>query len=320
MVQADFDYQASSASLGRVATISIYSDRAHLRGEIEEDAQSIGLGIVAGGELNRLLENESEPHGDVILLDCREIDAERAVKLVQLDMRMARCGARLIVFTGMDALDAVFAAFDQSSPQILIDSSRAERLIAIGRATDRSIGSKLRELEEEDRLVLLRLSEQVDLIARRLDGFERTRKQSADRSRSRLGGKQESFKGFESDAPRPNLPDPQLVRKIIRNRQARGKFIDPALFADPAWDMMLDLTAAHAEGSEVAVTSLCIASGVPAITALRWIRQLVEVGLFERVEDRNDKRRAFISLSDKAAEAMARYFAEIGTEGLAIAA
>ena len=46
----------------------------------------------------------------------------------------------------------------------------------------------------------------------------------------------------------------------------------------------------------------------------------LEIGLFERVEDRNDKRRAFISLSDKAAEAMARYFAAIGTEGLAIAA
>ena len=320
MVQANFDYQANSPALGRVATISIYSDRIHLRGEVEEDAQSVGLGVIAGGEVNTLLDNESEPHGDVVLLDCPDVDAERAAKLAHLDMRMARCGARLIIISGMNALDAVFAVFDQTNPQILIDSSRAERLIAIGRASDRSIGSKLRELEEEDRLVLLRLSEQVDLIARRLDGFERTQSQGPDRTRGRLGDKQESFKGFENDTPRPNFPDPQLVRKIIRNRQARGKFIDPALFSDPAWDMLLDLTAAFGEGNEVAVTSLCIASGVPATTALRWIRQMVEIGLFERVEDRNDKRRAFISLSDKAAEAMARYFAAIDTEGLAIAA
>jgi DNA-binding MarR family transcriptional regulator len=36
------------------------------------------------------------------------------------------------------------------------------------------------------------------------------------------------------------------------------------------------------------------------------------VGLLERVEDETDRRRAFIALSDTAAGAMARYFAEIG--------
>lgn len=59
------------------------------------------------------------------------------------------------------------------------------------------------------------------------------------------------------------------------------------------------------------MTSLCIASGVPPTTALRWISQLTEGGLLERVEDEADRRRAFIALSDKAAEAMARYFHEM---------
>jgi len=36
-----------------------------------------------------------------------------------------------------------------------------------------------------------------------------------------------------------------------------------------------------------------------------------EFGLFERVQDEADKRRAFIALTDKAADAMARYFAEL---------
>ena len=88
-------------------------------------------------------------------------------------------------------------------------------------------------------------------------------------------------------------------------------FFDADLFADPAWDMLLDLTAAHAEGQQVSVTSLCIAAGVPATTALRWIKQLVETGVFERVADAADKRRAFIALSDKSVDAMARYFASI---------
>lgn len=108
------------------------------------------------------------------------------------------------------------------------------------------------------------------------------------------------------------MPNPRLVREIIRRRQARAKFFDPALFADPAWDMLLDLAAAHAEQRRVSVTSLCIASGVPPTTALRWIRQMTDAGLFERVEDPSDKRRVFISLTGKAREAMARYFAHAG--------
>ena len=110
----------------------------------------------------------------------------------------------------------------------------------------------------------------------------------------------------------PPLPDPKLVRRIIRQRRARAKFIDGELLSEPAWNMLLDLTAARAEGKRVSVTSLCIASGVPSTTALRWITQMVDEGLFVRTEDSRDRRRAFIALSDDAERAMARYFASLG--------
>jgi DNA-binding MarR family transcriptional regulator len=42
---------------------------------------------------------------------------------------------------------------------------------------------------------------------------------------------------------------------------------------------------------------------------------MTEAGLLERVEDEIDRRRAFIALTDKAADAMARYFAELGRGG-----
>jgi DNA-binding MarR family transcriptional regulator len=103
------------------------------------------------------------------------------------------------------------------------------------------------------------------------------------------------------------------VRRIVRQRQLRARFFEGDLFSDPAWDMLLDLTAARAEHIRVSVTSLCIASAVPPTTALRWIGQMVEAGLFQRVEDDTDRRRAFIGLTDKAADAMARYFAELGS-------
>ena len=98
---------------------------------------------------------------------------------------------------------------------------------------------------------------------------------------------------------------------MIAARQARAKFFDRELFADPAWDMLLDLTAAQAEDQRVSVTSLCIAAEVPATTALRWIKQLVDTGVFKRVADPTDRRRAFIALSEQSTQAMARYFAEV---------
>jgi len=109
----------------------------------------------------------------------------------------------------------------------------------------------------------------------------------------------------------PPLPDPRLVRRIIRQRQLRSRFFDGELFADPAWDILLDLTAARAEHARVSVTSLCIASGVPPTTALRWIGQMTEAGLLARSDDERDRRRAFITLTERAANGMACYFAEL---------
>lgn len=117
---------------------------------------------------------------------------------------------------------------------------------------------------------------------------------------------------------KPALPDPRLVRRIIRQRQLRLRYIDAELVGDPVWDMLLDLTAARAEHKRVSVTSLCIASGVPPTTALRWIGTMVEAGLCERINDDIDRRRAFISLTTKGAEMMARLFDELGNSSAQI--
>ena len=114
-------------------------------------------------------------------------------------------------------------------------------------------------------------------------------------------------------AQRPSLPDPRLLRRIIRHRQLRQRFFDDDLFADPSWDMLLDLAAARAEHARVSISSLCIASGVPSTTALRWINVLVGAGLLERADDAEDRRRAFVYLSNKGADLMARYFQTIGS-------
>lgn len=95
-----------------------------------------------------------------------------------------------------------------------------------------------------------------------------------------------------------------LVRKLIRLRRDRDRHLPAELFGDPAWDMLLDLTAARMEQVDVPVSSLCLAAAVPTTTALRWVRSLSEAGLFVRRTDPADARRAFITLSEPAFQAM----------------
>ena len=128
--------------------------------------------------------------------------------------------------------------------------------------------------------------------------------------------------GMPVEALRPVVADFESVdaiaiRSIIRARRMRAHFFGGGLFADPAWDILLDLGAARLEGRSVAVSSLCIAAAVPATTALRWIKQLTETGLLRRVADPVDGRRVFIELTDGAARAMTTYFASVpGVPGI----
>lgn len=105
----------------------------------------------------------------------------------------------------------------------------------------------------------------------------------------------------------------ETIDSIISARNLRDRFFDAKLFADPAWDMILDLGRARLTGSRISVTSLCIASRVPPTTALRWISQMVNDGIFVRKEDTRDRRRAYIALSDEAASALNNYAVALST-------
>ena len=335
MPQANFAYASSiddsvgdavNNLAGLPLALSIFADRPHVRDQMRDDALAAGFRITEVSDVVSLLEGDARPLGDVVLLDCPVISGAGLAALSRLDLRAANSGALLIVSTSVDALDDVFACLDQSNPQLLVEPSRAERIVALGRVLAQIPNLRVRELGEEDRLMLLRLTEQVSQIAQRLERLAPTT------APERIGAEGEGAFRFESPKPkfaaegeepdqrlaratRPPLPELKLVRKIIRQRQLRERFFDGDLFADPAWDILLDLTAARAEHARVSVTSLCIASGVPPTTALRWISQMVETGLLERIEDEVDRRLAFITLTDKATEAMARYFAELGSGG-----
>jgi hypothetical protein len=316
-IQADFRYDATERTGHGAAlslSVSIFADRGHLRDTLRDDAMAAGLNVRESASLGVLVDGAARPLGDVVMLDCPVVDAATLAALVRLDLRAANSGARLIVSTTLESLDDVFGCLDTSDPLLLVNPGRGERMVALGQVLARR-GTRLRELSEEDRVMLLRLTEQVNRIAERVDRLSGS---STEGSVFRFEAPTRDFSGHADEgdrlvrSARPALPDPRLVRRIIRQRQLRARFFDAELFADPAWDMLLDLTAARAEHTRVSVTSLCIASGVPPTTALRWIGQLTEAGLLKRIEDDSDRRRAFIALSEKAADAIARYFVELG--------
>lgn len=103
----------------------------------------------------------------------------------------------------------------------------------------------------------------------------------------------------------------QRAKDYYRKRRLREQwFENPHLFADPAWDILIDLFIASEEGQQISVSSACIASGVPASTALRWIKILEDTGHIARHQDPSDARRIFISLSERSVTTVRAYFSD----------
>lgn len=142
---------------------------------------------------------------------------------------------------------------------------------ASGPANDQEIEDKFKNIGSNDNSK--KKWEEFDQIIERLDRLIEKLGSSTP-----FGRFANSENDLESDSSvirksRAALPDPRLVRNIIRARQSRIRFFGNDLFADPVWDMLLDLAVARVEHRRVSVTSLCIASGVPTTTALRWITE-----------------------------------------------
>ena len=100
----------------------------------------------------------------------------------------------------------------------------------------------------------------------------------------------------------------EVLRIMTRELADRRRFLPAGLFADPAWDMLLDLYLADILSKRISVSSLCGASNVPATTALRWIGALDREGLIKRTADPRDARRYYISLSEAGLQRMDGYF------------
>jgi predicted transcriptional regulator len=218
---------------------------------------------------------------------------------VNRDLRAERY-AVVLSLTG-ELLDPVAARIDELAAEILVDGTDAQRLAALSTALawrDRPLrAADVASDRSADRL--RQLSEEVSRIASTL---------------ARLSAGPGAPAPAREPEPARNLPplSADTVRHVIRARRLRARYFSEELFADPAWDMMLDLLQAEIAQLRVPVSSLCIAAAVPATTALRWLKTLVAQGLFIRRADPHDGRRVFVELAPDTSHALRRYFAEVG--------
>ncbi len=124
----------------------------------------------------------------------------------------------------------------------------------------------------------------------------------------------------ESDtrlAPRPRLSEVAQIRRYLASRRLRENLLPAELFADPAWDMLLDLFASELEGKRVSVSSACIASCVPPTTGLRWLSHLETLGMISRESDPIDARRTYIRLTNAAREPIRQWLERVSWMALA---
>jgi hypothetical protein len=273
MARAERTIEASGFRIGARMPIE------HARQRIEQQASATALWIEldsdCGGPMDELLAQVSH------------------------DVAEGRYAA--VVSATAPLLDVLAARIDGGAVELLVGADESDRAAALAIVTTQhGLPLRVGDVASDKNAERLRhLSEEVSRIASTL---------------ARLSAGPAVAPRALEPAPAGNLPPlaAETVRNVIRARRLRARYFPEELFADPAWDMLLDLLQAEIAQLRVPVSSLCIAAAVPATTALRWLKSLVAQGLFIRRADPHDGRRVFVELAPETSHALRRYFADVG--------
>jgi hypothetical protein len=272
---------------------------------VADEAETAALVEAAGWRVSAIGMSLAD-RADILVLDWRwQVPT-------QLPVLATDCGVlALVSLDTIDAADALLTGhaarcvFGSSAALIAAELSELRMLVQAGHARDPSGDerARLQSLASE----LARLAEQLGALSEEGGGDE-TGPALADRSHA-----YQAEEPLDRIAARP--PSAQRVRHLIAMRRLRDRYFPSDLFADPAWDILLDLTASRLEKKPVSVSSLCIAAAVPPTTALRWVRMMTDQGLLERRADPADARRMFVDLSDAAYANVCGWFALVEQRG-----
>ncbi len=304
-------------------TVQILQRQGIRRSELEALAESCALELVPAIDIETFcLPNPSPPFRtpDFLLIDlCSEPDQIAAV-LERVSQYPNEYGTELLVWVSADQIDLVDSQLPERGRHILCDAPDVEAVPILTGALTRM---KMQGLRQDDIQTDYR---SLHRISDELADFARTLARIAEQDEPlphALNDRPVSFRPAPSAIFEPLAaiavaepatvdPSARAIRNMLKLRRRRESYFDKNLFADPAWDILLDLFAAQIEGKKVSVSSLCIAASVPPTTGLRWISAMTEDGLLLREHDPEDARRVFIRLSSMAEDSLRSYFNDIG--------
>ena len=325
-------------------SIILITDDAQCRRELVDLIKGIGGRVPGPMCLNyQTREIEQRLNAVAVIIDIANWDDSVQESFERTAEYCNKSKLPLIALSSMRFLDEAIAASDFDIEILLTDNwlkLPAELIVTLNTLITNRNSGLFSGRDELDLVDLKKISADVDRIARVLSQLSGSYQGSSDRdiipnpiiepiSDPSVSDAQFNFdaqnastllpfgknngRAVETDGPL----SAEKIRDLIKARRLRDQYFDPELFADPAWDMLLDLMAAKMEGTRVSVSSLCIAAAVPPTTALRWIKTMTEEKVFVRRADENDGRRVFIELSDEAAAGMVGYLSMIHRNGLA---
>ncbi|MEQ1539317.1 MAG: hypothetical protein ABL928_10360 [Sphingorhabdus sp.] len=282
--------------------------------QFEELARASGCRILPSGVA-----------ADYLLTDITSDPERAAQECSEIADYLNRYGAEALVWIGVDQLEGAYAALPPERCHWLVDADDALALPILARANRRGDMDQLQDHSRDGRSkeseygALHKISDDLADFARTLARIaEQEENESSsvrDKPVSFRPASAAMFAPLVPPAREHSQPNAVKIREMIKLRRLRDQHFPPDLFADPAWDILLDLYAANLEGKSVSVSSLCIAAAVPPTTALRWITTMTEHGALVRKQDPNDARRVFIGLSEDSEDRLTAYFTSAAAKG-----
>ena len=296
---------------GRVAMIA--------GGSLERDADLARLATLSG--CTPLVMDDSQA-ADFLLIDLRSEMEVLEASVARINHYLKAHNGIALIWSSMNAVEEIYAAFPLGQYHVMVDAHDVEAMPILAGAFGRESMARLRDTDREVEFASLhRISDELAEFSRTLARLAESEQKGkvSEKPVSFRPAPRDGFQEFpDSSLFTDHMAGPPNLREIIKLRRLRDSFFQPDLFADPAWDILLDLKAAAQEGQQVSVSSLCIAAAVPPTTALRWITAMAQSGMLVRRQDPADARRVFIELSAETSAKLDDYFAALTTRSALI--
>ena len=113
-----------------------------------------------------------------------------------------------------------------------------------------------------------------------------------------------AYRFGEGAAAPHNCLSGMLAQLLSAVRMHQKKHFPGAIGSDSCWAVLLQLYASHVYQRRLHIQALTERCGVPGTTVLRALDALIAAGFVNRSEDRFDRRRVIVELTDAGAAAM----------------